>query len=634
MLREIDKRNLLAYAGTEDERRSRFFNLANVTPLNLASGGVSELPEINAWTGNLRGLKTDSPVALPQGSFLERALTYLQAQKESFGFEENKPADFTPDPHVATTSTGKRVVHLQQNYKGIPVFLVNKSVVFNGNGEIEEALGDSVSFTEEVDIEPKVTVLNAAVQAAAAIHANLEDGKDGWGEKSASGFAIEGFAPKKIVEFSHLPARPTVLEKGVFANYIRANLILFYVGPEAVLAWYFTVEVDEGGLQCDVVVSAGDPASVEVLYLKRTSHTALARGNVYKRNGGEPRVWVNFPVDRAGYPIPLNGTTDRFRDWIAADETKGVNVVASIGNMVRSLRGILNGAQFDFDPTTDEDQRVLNMFYFCNFMHDFFYLLGFNEAAGSFEGDDPLFTRAYNAVVTGTANLVPSLDGTSPVMNMGLVASSGLHTALDADVVFHEYVHGVTNRLVGGRLNDRALVEKQSRAMGEGWSDYFALTVQNFDRPVEKYIIGDWVKGGRGKGIRSRPYDDSFNLTYGTLPQLGEEHSRGEIWCAALLHWTRHLSAVAGKEQAYFLCWQAVVDGLKLTNANPNFLEGRDGIRRALTGLKAAGSFPAALVDAAIQQFLLSFAKFGMGAGASSVGPAVDGIRESFATLS
>ena len=43
----------------------------------------------------------------------------------------------------------------------------------------------------------------------------------------------------------------------------------------------------------------------------------------------------------------------------------------------------------------------------------------------------------------------------SPIMNMGLVTSTNRHTAFDSDVVFHEFMHGVTNRLVGGPLNAR-----------------------------------------------------------------------------------------------------------------------------------------------------------------------------------
>ncbi|MBD2385520.1 M36 family metallopeptidase [Cylindrospermum sp. FACHB-282] len=137
------------------------------------------------------------------------------------------------------------------------------------------------------------------------------------------------------------------------------------------------------------------------------------------------------------------------------------------------------------DPDGDE-QKILNIFYFCNYMHDFFYLLGFNEAVGNFQkinftgegtAGDPVDARAFLGTVRGTANMLTLADGRKAIMNMGLVAPSSRHTAFDADVVFHEFAHGVTNRLVGGRMNSpQGLQQPQSRGMGEGWSDYFALT--------------------------------------------------------------------------------------------------------------------------------------------------------------
>ena len=46
-------------------------------------------------------------------------------------------------------------------------------------------------------------------------------------------------------------------------------------------------------------------------------------------------------------------------------------------------------------------------------------------------------------------------DGKQGLMNMGLVAGGvNRHTAFDSDVVFHEFTHGVSNRLVGGLLDN------------------------------------------------------------------------------------------------------------------------------------------------------------------------------------
>src|SRR5207247_5010090 len=113
-----------------------------------------------------------------------------------------------------------------------------------------------------------------------------------------------------------------------------------------------------------------------------------------------------------------------------------------------------------FNPAgaTDNDQLRVNLFFFCNYMHDFLYLLGFREAERNFQqdnasrggmGSDRVDANVYPGAVQGTANMYTPLDGSSPTMNMGLVTSTGRHTALDSSVVFHEFTHGLSNRLVG-----------------------------------------------------------------------------------------------------------------------------------------------------------------------------------------
>ena len=81
-------------------------------------------------------------------------------------------------------------------------------------------------------------------------------------------------------------------------------------------------------------------------------------------------------------------------------------------------------------------------------------------------------------------------------MKMGLVTSTNRHTAFDSTVVFHEFMHGVTNRLVGGPLNVRALDAPQSGGMGEGWGDYVACTITG------RTVVGD--VGGRQAGRHPR----------------------------------------------------------------------------------------------------------------------------------
>src|SRR5207245_8817037 len=117
--------------------------------------------------------------------------------------------------------------------------------------------------------------------------------------------------------------------------------------------------------------------------------------------------------------------------------------------------------------------------------------------------------------------------------------------------IFHEFGHGVSNRLTGGPANSNALNSIQSGGMGEGWSDFYALMftqrptdLQNAAYPVGTYVLG---QAPTGAGIRRRPY--SFNMTtdpltwdaYGTsgttsygITRSTEVHNTGEIWCTTL----------------------------------------------------------------------------------------------------
>jgi extracellular elastinolytic metalloproteinase len=267
---------------------------------------------------------------------------------------------------------------------------------------------------------------------------------------------------------------------------------------------------------------AGGSPGTEILYCQETSFSVRARGTVYTHNPGiKDRELVDFPRPIKDYPFDPSptGLHERFpSDWCENDSTLGNNTIAVLGEGDESLKGTVgaNGLiTFAPEVPDDDDQKRLNIFYFCNYMHDFFYMLGFDEASGNFQehniftnmglAGDSVLARAHPGEVDGTANMLTLADGQQALMNMGLVGGVNLHTALDSDVVFHEFVHGVTNRLVGGRRDARGLQQPQSRGMGEGWSDYFALTIQNHRADEEKTVTGDWVTGQEG-GIRMHPY--------------------------------------------------------------------------------------------------------------------------------
>jgi extracellular elastinolytic metalloproteinase len=201
-------------------------------------------------------------------------------------------------------------------------------------------------------------------------------------------------------------------------------------------------------------------------------------------------------------------------------------------------------------------------------------------------------------------------------MNMGLVTGTGRHTAFDSSVVFHEFMHGVTNRLVGGPDDDASLEAPQSRGMGEGWSDWIACTIN------DAVVVGDWVVDDPA-GIRRAPYDDRFPFTFGDMmgPEYEDEHNVGEVWCAILMALNRALGVALSRS--------LVFDALHLSAASPSFLDMRDDLLAAAQMRDDAGQLDRPLP--AVQGDMWTvFAHYGIGPQARCQGAQLLGIVADF----
>lgn len=597
----------------------------------MAADGVPLQNRTNVLTGSPAIVSAVGPTATDK-SLVERALTFARSQSANLGFAAGSPVEFAPDPAVQRTSAGGAAVHLKQHYRGLTVFQMSRTVRFSPLGQVVDMAGDTASIPDGVNVEPKLAVEDAVLAMATHLAATGvgEKVRDSYGqETSLPTIDVKDFKPEVVAGFP-LPSRASVLDKGPFENPIPAYLLIFNQPGVARLAWHAVFTFPGYADQYTVIVAA-DNHNGEILYSKSTMRRASGRGRVFEFSPGvADRRLIDFPRPLADYPAMPSSPISGFPpDWLDVDKTFGNSTRATLNFTPNTLSGTLQGGVVLFDPSsaTGDEQKLLNIFYFCNYIHDFLFILGFDEASGNFQqvnftntgsDKDPVRARAHSGAVSGTANMATGSDGLPPLMNMGLVVSSGNHTAFDADVVFHEYVHGLTSRLVGGRLNGHSLDKLQSGGMGEGWSDYYALTIQNYFRPREKTVTGDWVVNNPS-GIRRAPYDDAYPFKYGDLSGFPEVHDIGEVWCATLMMMTRKLRAALGNDQqAYRLAWQIVTDGLKLTPANPTFLDARDAILRALDDLGSTSHIPPAAHNLARKSAWQAFAHFGMGVNATS----------------
>jgi extracellular elastinolytic metalloproteinase len=174
---------------------------------------------------------------------------------------------------------------------------------------------------------------------------------------------------------------------------------------------------------------------------------------------------------------------------------------------------------------------------------------------------------------------------------------------VDSDIVYHEYGHGLTWRMIG------SMGGVMSGAIGEGMSDVLAV-LMNGDDKVGEYSSFD------PNGIRTAPYAN-YPRTYKSFSGT-EVHLDGEIYGA--IGWRLgELYATAGLTTGDLL--DDLVDGMNYTPANPKFEQMRDGILQAVT---AATLGHECLV-------WRGFAKYGVGVGASaSIRGTKVTIKESF----
>jgi hypothetical protein len=329
---------------------------------------------------------------------------------------------------------------------------------------------------------------------------------------------------------------------------------------------------------------------------------------------------------------PGTGNTESPLGWVTNDTTIGNNVDAYLdrdNNNAADTGSRPVSATKDFiftfdaaaDPTTLTNQRlaVTSLFYLNNVVHDKLYRHGFNEAAGNFQtnnfgkggaGNDPVNAEAQDGGGTNNANFSTPADGSRPRMQMYLwnTATPYRDGDLDADVVYHEYGHGLTWRMIGSMSGGLA------GAIGEGMSDTVATYITENDR------IGEYVKNNT-VGIRRYPYTN-YPLTYASANNTTSVHANGEIYAASM--WKlRSLWLASGRTMDSL--WNYVIDGMNYTPANPEYEEMRDGILAAI---------PTQAEDCVVWD---AFAQFGVGVGASGTdscnffGQCTISVTESFA---
>jgi hypothetical protein len=179
----------------------------------------------------------------------------------------------------------------------------------------------------------------------------------------------------------------------------------------------------------------------------------------------------------------------------------------------------------------------------------------------------------------------------------------------EADVVYHEYTHGLSNRLVVDSTGNSTLLSEQANSMGEAWSDWYAmdfLTDNQSCNGVPCFTdtggdadlrIGQYVSLGTvgPNSIRFEAIDCAVGqadadcaspragvpaggFTYASFGKVNgtpEVHSDGEIWAQTLWDLRRTVGAITAR--------RLVTRAMELSPDDPSYLDMRNAILQADT---------------------------------------------------
>jgi len=582
------------------------------------------------------------------GDAADIALAYARAHADVFGL---RGIDIAALRLTQRATSNDGVTHLTwvPVDGGVPAYDSALRVHVTRDGRIVAASGPPLGGLSLPTTTPRLT----ASQALAIAQGDV-------GAKATLPRAATGAGPEHATTFS---------------NGDRASLVAFEFPGGDRLAWRVTVAGKDPYVFDEVV----DAATGDVL--ARHSLTDFASSaSVFDYHPGAASGGTQHVVDITSW-LAASATTltgpnvhayadpDHDDDFAQAGEEIGPSagsnwlylqtlVPPASGQFCSSFSGICTWDGVNFgSEATNRAQATTQVFYYVNVFHDWLAQdpIGFTDVWGNFEvggfsGDDPVLAEADDGGSFDNADMTTPPDGSSPRMQMYLFKRlpdapwPAVNGADDASIVYHEYTHGLSNRLIG---DGNGLNANQSAAMGEAWSDWYALdylVANGFvaDTGADgEVVVGEYATDDGVRGIRFQPLDCSVGsgdaacggsavaghsggFTYADLGRIGgfdvsspsfEVHDDGEIWSETLWDVRKAVGPATARE--------LITNAMRLSPLDPSFLDERDAILLADQ-----------IVDGGVNHDRLwqLFATRGMGFGARTSSPNATRARASFAT--
>jgi len=586
--------------------------------------------------GEGKGISPEQLNALPADDAHRPLKAFLNQHPNLFGHDA-RALDSARITRDSSTRNGLRTTVWEQVLDGIPVF---EGVVIShitGNGELVSVVSQFVPSPAEAAnrgtpgraqlvSSPRVSARGAVVRAAASIDIELEED------------AVSVAGPVQGSELLHTLRHSQLLGDN------WANLVWVPLGEDALrLCWRVILTA---GMPPARYLFLIDAQSGEIIVRRNmTVHATPATYNVFTSDSPSP-MSPGHPTPQSAQPplverqlvsigeLSADASPDGWVSEVSNPRTTGNNADVYLDRNLDFLpdtaRPMATDRVFDFqlslanDPVTYSSASAVQLFYNANWYHDRLYDLGFDEQSGNFQNDnfgrggldgDAIICLVQAGADVGEADnafYLPAPDGFQAYVAMFIWSGPmpARDGSLDQEIVFHELTHGLSDRLVGGGVGISAL---QSGGMGEGWSDFYALSLlsEPTDDPDAVYAAGAYAAYNIAGfsfdqnyyfGMRRYPYSTDLTknpLTFKdidpfqasphadvpTSPVGGgpadEVHNQGEFWCMVLWEMRaniiRDLGWALGNERALKL----VTEGMRLSPPNPTYIEAREAILQA-----------------------------------------------------
>ncbi len=647
--------------------------------MQVAFSRLTNTPEMIEMTGGGRRYLTPSS-SQPRENVMR---SFINQYADLYGMRPQQVAALRKSAVDYTNPNGRLSwLMLEQRWNDIKVFGGEMMGAFSSDGGMVRAVSGFAGGVDAQDLEtsPKVSAARAVVVAAASVDINLTEGELSVKETSDNGRTIifnpAGSLNDNIkVELKYFP-----MDAGLAT--LSWSIMLLQDGPsyytlvdalEGEVLWRKNMVADQTQPATYVVYSSDSPAplspttalpgsGIQGAAVPRTSFTLISEGAAFNNLGWLPD----------GANTTTGNNVDAGLDLVSPD---GIDVGGRpTGSPARVFDFLYNpapGIPPPGDSPTLPDYRfgeVVNMFFWSNRYHDRLYELGFTEAARNFQndnfgrgglGNDRVLAQAQDFSGTSNANFLTPPDGTSGRMQMFIFdgPTPDRTSGLDQEILIHELTHGTSNRL---HNNAAGLNTTMSGGMGEGWSDFYALSLlsQPGDDPHGIYAVGGYstlaiVAGFTDNyyygirrfphatistvGANGRPHNPltfadidptQINVTDGAFPRgpIGSSaafqvHNVGEVWCSGLWEVRARIIDRLGHAAGNQRMLQLVTDGMKLDPVNPTLLDGRNSILAA----SCAGFSGQDELD-----IWRGFAARGMGFSATAVSSSSSSVVEAF----